>query len=173
MTEELELRKTESCGYSSWLKSSARNCRLFDSVRQRFLPTTSPSCSSRARGKSGDWHCRGVRASVLLNSSARKQTAGSEKSRAISIHPSWVRRAAFCESEGRPLWAPLMPTVQKINFKATCPMRGGRALVTTPKVPLRKLPVGFPGVPNWAWLKVLKNSNRNWSILDSVRVMFL
>ena len=107
---------------------------------------------------------------VLLNSPAHKQTAGSEKSRLISTQPPWVRRAAFCESEGRPLWAPLMPTVQNRNFKATCPMRGERAPVTTPKVPLRKLPVGFT---NWAWLKALKNSPRSWSVLDSVSRMFL
>jgi hypothetical protein len=56
------------------------------------------------------------------------------------------------------------PSYQK-NLIATCPMRAGWALNTYPKVELRKSPFGSL---NCAWLKALKNSPRNSSVLDSV-----
>ena len=45
------------------------------------------------------------------------------------------------------------------------PMRGSRAEVTTPKLLLLKLPLGFL---NCAWLKILKNSTRNSRAMVSV-----
>ena len=57
-----------------------------------------------------------------------------------------------------------------MNFMLNCPMRGSRALVTTPKLPLLKLPLGLL---NCVWLNKLKNSARNSSAIDSVmRVSF-
>ena len=44
-------------------------------------------------------------------------------------------------------------------------MRGSRALVTTPKLLLKKFPFGLP---NCVWLKMLKNSARNSTAVDSV-----
>src|SRR5208337_3473863 len=59
---------------------------------------------------------------------------------------------------------------QKRNFKANCPMRGSFAPVTLPNVAEPKVPVGSP---NWAWLKRLKNSARNWSDILSVSFVSL
>src|SRR5271155_3693278 len=44
-------------------------------------------------------------------------------------------------------------------------MRGARALVTTPKLLAEKFPFGLL---NCVWLKILKNSARNWTAVRSV-----
>ena len=53
---------------------------------------------------------------------------------------------------------------QKRIFSANCPMRGSRALSTIPKELELMFPLGFK---NCAWLKMLKNSARNWAVTRS------
>ncbi len=48
---------------------------------------------------------------------------------------------------------------QKRNFKAAWAIRGSRAEVTIPKLPLLMFPLGLL---NCAWLNVLNSSKRNW-----------
>ena len=57
------------------------------------------------------------------------------------------------------------PATYQTNFPLTCPMRGSRAFVTFPKLPLLMSPLGFM---NCAWLNTLKNSARISKAFDSV-----
>src|SRR5215469_5182278 len=64
---------------------------------------------------------------------------------------------------------PVGVETQKRNFIESCMMRGGLAVVTMPKLDPASI---FPlGSPNCAWLKALKSSARNCSVVDSVMVV--
>src|SRR5689334_22600312 len=74
------------------------------------------------------------------------------------------RRHSYTEHPGA------TPPCYQRNFRLICPMRPGRALVTRPKLPLVKLPVGLL---NWACSKALKYSARNCTdMLSRILVIF-
>lgn len=54
---------------------------------------------------------------------------------------------------------------QNSSFNASCPMRGSRTVVTTPKVEAETAPDGFMIS---AWFETLKNSARNWGLARSL-----
>src|ERR1035437_2913904 len=78
----------------------------------------------------------------------------------LSIVPSQTPCVHSSRTQGTddPVWD------YQTNRAESCPMRGALALVTKPKVPVLKLP---PGLLKFTWLKMLKNSARICTKLDS------
>src|SRR5271154_2238190 len=62
---------------------------------------------------------------------------------------------------------------QKRNLKPSWTRRGAVAPMTSPNVELSIFPSTACGPKNWAWLKALKASTRNWRDFASVRRTFL
>ena len=65
---------------------------------------------------------------------------------------------------------PAMLLDYQTNFALSCPIRGGRAFVTFPKLLLLMSPLGFV---NCVWLKMLKNSARISKFIASFTGMIL